>query len=131
VWKALTEVSPWNSSWHLNFFLQFPNQQVIFWATLNKKYLLSENHDSSKTCFSRSIWFQKENWNWKMCSHGHHTQRKKAAVRAPAGCRFSSLRTDNCHCIFQFQTLIILNLFFSIAEEYYKGCCWGRWHSNW
>jgi len=48
---------------------------------------------------------------------------KKAAVRAPAGCRFSSLRTDNCHCIFQFQTLIILNLFFSIAEEYYKGCC--------
>lgn len=39
------------------------------------------------------------------------TQRKKkAAVRALAGCRFSSLRTDNHHCFFQFQTLIIVNL---------------------
>lgn len=47
----------------------------------------------------------------------------KAAVRVPVGYGLSNLRIENCHCFLQFQVLIILKLYFSIAEKYNEDCC--------
>lgn len=47
----------------------------------------------------------------------------KVAVRVPMGSGLSNLRIENCHAFLQFQVLIILKLYFSIAEKYNEDCC--------